>query len=56
MPRKDIKINIDLTRQVLQLHGPDGVIREYAVSTGKNGTGEQLDSGCTPGAGTASLR
>ena len=60
------KINIDLTRQVLQLLGPasaqgqqgpapacskqgtDGVIRAYPVSTGKNGIGEMLDSGCTP--------
>ena len=66
MQHSDYKINIDLTRQVLQLHGPapllttagagsawgkqgtDGVIREYPVSTGKNGIGEQLDSGCTP--------
>ena len=44
----DYKIDIDLTRQVLQLRGSAGVIREYAVSTGKNGIGEQLDSGCTP--------
>ena len=48
MQHSDYKINIDLTRQVLQLHGTDGVIREYTVSTGKNGIGEQLDSGCTP--------
>ena len=53
----DYKINVDLTRQVLQLLGPasaqgqqgtDGVIRAYPVSTGKNGIGEMLDSGCTP--------
>ena len=66
MNAADYRINIDLTRQVLQLHGPApllatpgagsargkqgtaGVIREYPVSTGKNGIGEQLDSGCTP--------
>lgn len=51
------KINIDLTRQVLRLHGPAsgrgkqgtaGLTREYPVSTGKNGIGETLDSGCTP--------
>ena len=41
-------IGIDLTRQTLQLLGPAGVIREYSVSTGKKGSGEQLDSGCTP--------
>lgn len=62
----DYKINIDLTRQVLQLLGPASargkqgpvpasgrqetgvVIREYPVSTGINGNGEMLDSGCTP--------
>ena len=42
------RISIDLTRQVLQLLGPVGVVREYSVSTGKKGIGEQLDSGCTP--------
>ena len=53
----DYKINVDLTRQVLQLLGPapaqgkqgtGGVMRAYPVSTGKNGSGEMLDSGCTP--------
>ena len=48
MEAGDVKINIDLTRQTLQLQGDAGVIREYTVSTGKNGTGEQADSGCTP--------
>ena len=48
MPQRDHKIEIDLARQSLQLLGPAGVIREYPVSTGKNGIGEQLDSGCTP--------
>ena len=48
MEPEDYKINIDLTRQVLQLHGTAGIIREYPVSTGKNGIGEKLDSGCTP--------
>ena len=45
---ENYKIDIDLTRQVLQLLGPAGVTHEYPVSTGKNGIGEQLDSGCTP--------
>ena len=58
----DYKINIDLTRQVLQLLGPASarggqgpapaaagdVVREFPVSTGVNGNGEMLDSGCTP--------
>lgn len=57
MASDDYKINIDLTRQLLQLLGPasarakqgtGAVIREYPVSTGKNGIGETLDSGCTP--------
>ena len=57
MGSDDYKINIDLTRQVLQLLGPAAarggqgsgdVIREYPVSTGINGIGEMLDSGCTP--------
>ena len=48
MRHNDYKISIDLTRQVLQLHGTAGVSREYPVSTGKNGIGEELDSGRTP--------
>ena len=57
MEESDYKINIDMTRQVLQLYGPVpvqgkqggvGLIREYPVSTGKNGIGETMDSGCTP--------
>ena len=48
MNTADYRIDIDLTRQVLQLNGAGGVVREYPVSTGKNGIGEQLDSGCTP--------
>ena len=48
MKTDDYKINVDLTRQVLQLLGTAGVMREYPVSTGKNGIGEKLDSGCTP--------
>ncbi len=48
MRHTDYKIYIDLARQVLQLHGTAGVSREYPVSTGKNGSGEELDSGRTP--------
>ena len=48
MNTADYRIDIDLTRQVLQLNGTGGIIGEYPVSTGENGTGEQLDSGCTP--------
>lgn len=42
------RIDVDLSRQILQLKGTDGTFRQYPVSTGKNGIGEQLDSGCTP--------
>ena len=48
MNATDFRIDIDLTRQVLRLNGADDSVREYLVSTGKNGIGEQLDSGCTP--------
>ena len=48
MEHDDNNISIDLTRQVLQLQVATGAVREYPVSTGKNGPGEQLDSGCTP--------
>ena len=48
MERNDYKISINLTRQVLQLQAAAGDVREYPVSTGENGPGEQVDSGCTP--------
>ena len=45
MPR----IEISLPRQCLQLFDDTGgLVKEYAVSTAKNGAGEQCDSDCTP--------
>jgi L,D-transpeptidase YbiS len=43
-----MKIDIDLTRQRLQLIDGGIVRREYPVSTGANGPGEIQGSGCTP--------
>jgi L,D-transpeptidase YbiS len=42
------KIVVDLYRQTLQLYAHDGSVREYPVSTAKNGPGELQGSGCTP--------
>jgi L,D-transpeptidase YbiS len=45
MPR----IRISLRRQSLELFDDAGaLVRRYAVSTSKNGAGEQCDSDCTP--------
>jgi L,D-transpeptidase YbiS len=41
-------IIIDIQSQTLQLMGQNGVVREYPVSTARNGVGEQQGSGCTP--------
>ncbi len=48
MNSDDYTIRVDLARQVLQLKADGQVIKEYSVSTGKNGPGEKLGSGCTP--------
>ena len=44
----NVKIDINLTTQTLQVHKGADVIGEYSVSTSKNGAGEELDSECTP--------
>ena len=42
-------IRISLRRQFLELFDDaSGLLRQYAVSTSKNGAGEQRDSDCTP--------
>lgn len=42
-------IRISLRRQLLELFDDAGdLVRQYAVSTSKNGAGEQCDSDCTP--------
>lgn len=43
-----MRIDIDLTRQTLQLRDGDRVVADYVVSTGGNGIGEINGSGCTP--------
>ena len=42
-------IAINMRKQSLALFNDAGtLLKEYAVSTAKNGAGEQYDSGCTP--------
>jgi L,D-transpeptidase YbiS len=41
-------LRVSIAEQRLCLVQAGRVIREYLVSTGKNGAGEQRDSGCTP--------
>ena len=43
------RIAISLTKQSLELFDDTGdLLRQYAVSTARNGAGEQCDSDCTP--------
>ncbi len=44
----DKKITIDVNKQQLTLLQDDDVVARYAVSTAKNGTGQQNGSECTP--------
>jgi len=41
-------IEIDISRQLLRLYNGSDIVKEYAVSTAKNGPGELQDSECTP--------
>ena len=41
-------VEIDLTRQELQLHEQGQVVATYPVSTARNGPGERINSECTP--------
>lgn len=41
-------ILVDVTAQKLYCYQQDVLLKTYVVSTGKNGLGEQLGSGCTP--------
>lgn len=41
-------IEISLADQTLKLVQGDQMMREYAISTAKNGPGEMMDSECTP--------
>jgi L,D-transpeptidase YbiS len=42
------RIVVNIARQRLRLLDLDAVVREYVVSTARNGPGECLGSGCTP--------
>jgi hypothetical protein len=48
MTNHTIHLEISLPLQKLYLKQGDEVIKEYPVSTAKNGAGEQQDSECTP--------
>jgi lipoprotein-anchoring transpeptidase ErfK/SrfK len=41
-------IEVNISKQTLSLFEGDDIIRQYTVSTAKNGPGEQMDSECTP--------
>ena len=44
----DIRIVIDIASQRLSLYSADQWMQDYAISTAKNGTGQENGSGCTP--------
>lgn len=41
-------IEIDINEQCLRIFKGNKVVKEYPISTAKNGPGEQIDSECTP--------
>ena len=43
-----IHLTIDTTAQTLTVYDDDALIRQFRVSTAKNGTGQLEGSGCTP--------
>ena len=45
---QDKNIEINISQQTLTLFEGNDVIRQYTISTAKNGPGEQMDSECTP--------
>jgi len=45
---QDKRIEVDISKQTLFLFEGDEVIREYSISTAKNGPGELMNSECTP--------
>src|SRR3989304_6135 len=46
--KKDYHIEINIKEQRLRLYDGKKVVKEYIVSTARNGPGELLDSECTP--------
>ena len=45
---QDKHIEVNISRQTLTLFAGNDVIKQYTISTAKNGPGEQMDSECTP--------
>lgn len=45
---QDKHIEVNIIKQTLTLFEGDDVIKQYTISTAKNGPGEQMDSECTP--------
>ena len=45
---QDKHIEVNISTQTLTLFSGDDVIKQYTISTAKNGPGEQMDSECTP--------
>lgn len=45
---KNYHIEISINEQRLRLLNDGKIVKEYSVSTAKNGPGEQMDSECTP--------
>ena len=45
---QDKHIQVNISKQTLSLFEGDDVIKQYTISTAKNGPGEQMDSECTP--------
>jgi L,D-transpeptidase YbiS len=44
----NVRIEISLSKQLLALFACGQMLREYSVSTARNGAGEQMNSECTP--------
>ena len=44
----ELRIEISLARQTLRLLSAQGLVKEFPVSSAKNGAGEMMDSECTP--------
>ena len=45
---QDKHIEINISKQTLRLSEGNDLIKQYTISTAKNGPGEQMDSECTP--------
>ncbi|TDJ18904.1 MAG: murein L,D-transpeptidase, partial [Gammaproteobacteria bacterium] len=44
----DKHIEINISKQTLRLFEGNDIVKQYTISTAKNGPGEQMDSECTP--------